>query len=110
MIFIYISTFWHENSLRKYSKLPISRLVCARWADITTIQNSLTICFFGGGRGFLKLSTLVTTSMLTQLSYVDESDTRITINGDKYGTVTRHTIGAGQCLHIDRVCTRLFNP
>ena len=47
MIFIYISTFWHENSLRKYSKLPISRLVCARWADITTKQNSLTICFFG---------------------------------------------------------------
>ena len=47
MIFIYISTFWHENSLRKYAKLPISRLVCARWADITTKQNSLTICFFG---------------------------------------------------------------
>ena len=108
MIFIYISTFWRENSLHKYAKLPISRLVCARWADITTIQNSLTICFFWGG--FLKLSTLVTTSTLTHLSYVDESDTRITINGDKYGTVTRLVVGAGQCLHIDRVCTRLFNP
>ena len=50
MIFIYISTFWHENSLHKYAKLPISRLVCARWADITTKQNSLTICFFWGER------------------------------------------------------------